>query len=59
MVAEYVCSMTSQNNVLLRQPNEKRWTLTTANCQEDIQFGYDMRGKSYDKYDPCYAVPRR
>ena len=19
----------------------------------------DIRGKSYDKYDPCYAVPRR
>ena len=35
--------------------NKKRWTLTTANhmlqnCQEDIQFCYDIRGKSYDKY---------
>ena len=20
---------------------------------------YDIRGKSYGKYDPCYAVPRR
>ena len=42
----------------------KRWTLATANrmlrnCQEDIRFCYDIRGKSYDKYDPCYAVPRR
>ena len=44
--------------------NQKRWTLTTANrmlqnCQEDIGFSYDIHGKSYDKYDPCYAVPRR
>ena len=36
----------------------------TVNCmlgnyQEDIRFCYDIRGKSYDKYDPCYAVPRR
>ena len=35
----------------------KRWTLTTANrllrnCQEDIRFCYDIRGKSYYKYDP-------
>ena len=29
------------------------------NCQEIIRFCYDIRGKSYDKYDPCYAVPRR
>ena len=34
------------------------FTLTTANrmlqnCQVDI------RGKSYNKYDPGYAVPRR
>ena len=51
-------------NVLLQQPIKKRWILTTANsmlqnCQEDIQFCYDISGKSYDKYDPCYAVPRR
>ena len=44
--------------------NKKLWTLTTANsmlrnCPEDIRFCYDIRGKSYDKYDPCYAVPRR
>ena len=47
------------------QPIKKkeRWTLTRANrmlgnCQEDIRFCYDIRRKSYDKYDPCYAVPR-
>ena len=44
--------------------NQKRWTLTTANrmlrnCQEDIRFCYDIHGKSHNKYDPCYAVPRR
>ena len=42
----------------------KKGTLTTANrmlrdCQEDIRFCYDLRGKLYDKYDTCYAVPRR
>ena len=51
-------------NVLLRQPIKKDGTLTTANhmlqnCQEDIQFCYDIRGKSYNKYDPGYADPRR
>ena len=44
--------------------NQKRWTLITANrmlqnCQEEIQFCYDMCGKSYDKYDLCYAVPHK
>ena len=44
-------------------PKKRRWTLTRANrmlgnCQEDIRFCYDIRRKSYDKYDPCYAVPR-
>ena len=29
------------------------------NCQEDIRFCYDIREKSYDKYDSCYAVPHR
>ena len=48
----------------LTTANKKRWTLTTANrilrnCQEDIRFCYDICGKSYDKYDPCYAVSRR
>ena len=43
-------------NVFLRQPIKKTWTLTTANhmlrnCQEDIRFCYDIRLKSYDKYD--------
>ena len=47
----------------LTTANHKRWTLTTANCtlrncQEDIRFHFDIRGKSYDKYDPCYSVPR-
>ena len=50
-------------NVLLPQPIKKDG-LTTANhmlqnCQEDIRFCYNIRGKSYDKYDPCYAVPHR
>ena len=64
MAAEYACcSMTSQN-IYSYAANKKRWTLTTANrmlrnCQEDILFCYDIRGKSYDKYDPCFAVPRR
>ena len=40
----------------------KTWTLTTANrmlrnCQEDKRICYDIREKSYDKYDPCYVVP--
>ena len=48
----------------LTTANQKRWILTTANrilrnCQEDIRFCYDIRGKSYDIYDPCYAVSRR
>ena len=43
---------------------KKKMTLTTANrklrnCQEDIRLCYDIRGKSYNKYNPCYAVPRR
>ena len=29
------------------------------NCPEDIRFCYDIRGKSYDKYDPCFVVPRK
>ena len=59
MAAEYVrCSMTSHTKFTPTTANQKRWTLTTANrmlrnCQEDT------RGKSYDKHDPCYAVPRR
>ena len=48
----------------LTTANQKRWTLMTTNrmlhnCQEDIQLCYDIRGKSYDKCDPCNAVPRR
>ena len=44
--------------------NQNRWSLTTAsrmlrNCPEDIRFCYDIRWNAYDKYDPCYAVPRR
>ena len=65
MAAEYVCCfLTSHNKFTLTTANQKRLTLTTANrmlrnCQEDIRFCYDIRGKSYDKYDPCYAVLRR
>ena len=55
MVAEYIYTLTTAN--------PKRRTFTTANrmlrnCQEDIQFCYDIHGKSLNKYDPCYAVPR-
>ena len=46
-------------NLLLRQPIKKTANRMLRNCQEDIRFCYDIRGKSYDKYDPCYAVPRR
>ena len=51
------------NTFTLTTANQNRWTLRTANrmlrnCQENIRFCYDMRGKSYDKYDPCDAVPR-
>ena len=51
--------------LLLPQPIKKDGLFfTTANrmqrnCQEDIRFCYDIRGISYYKYDPCYAVPRR
>ena len=50
------------NCFTLMTANQKRWTLTTANrmlrnCQEDNRFCYDIRGKSCDKYDPCYAIP--
>ena len=38
-------------------------SLTTANRMlrnlQDIRLCYDIRGKSYDKYDPFYAVPHR
>ena len=39
----------------------KNNSVTTANrmlrnCQEQIRFCYDRHGKSYDKYDPCYAA---
>ena len=27
-----------------------------GNFQADTRFCYDIRGKSCDKYDPCYAV---
>ena len=54
----------TKNKCSLAIANKKRWTLTTANrmllnCQEYVRFCYDIRGKSYDKYDPCYAIPCR
>ena len=39
----------SKRDELLRQPSMLR------NCKEDIRFCYDIRGKSYDKYDPSYT----
>ena len=49
------------NEFTLMTANQTRWTLTTANrmlrnCQEDLRFCYDIRGKLFNKYDPCYAV---
>ena len=38
----------TKQNVLLRQP-----------IASVIRFCYDIGGKSYDKYDPFYALPRR
>ena len=66
MAAEYVCcSLTSQNYVLLlRQPIKKDGILRQPiACYEIAKRTYDFVmtyvGKSYDKYDSCYAVPRR
>ena len=64
MAAEYVyCSLTSQKVLLLRQTVKKDGLLRQPiACYEIAKRTYDfvdIRGKSYDKYDPCYAVPRR
>ena len=64
MAAKYVCrSMTSQNVLLLRQPIKEdgllRQPIACYEIAKVIRFCYDIRGESYDKYDPCYAVPRR
>ena len=49
--------------VLLRQPIKKDGLLRQPiACYEIAKRTYDFvmtRGKSYDKFDPCYAVPRR
>ena len=60
------CTLTTANKKrwTFTTANQKRWTLRTANrmlrnCKEDIRFCYDICGKSYNKYNPCYAVPHR
>ena len=51
------------NKVLLRQPIKKDGLLRQPiACYEIAKRTYDfvdIRGDSYDKYDPCYAVRRR
>ena len=60
----YVCYSMTSKKCTPTKASQERWTLAIDNhmlqiCQEDIRFCYNIRGKSYDKYDPCYAVPRR
>ena len=51
-----------KQNVHLRQPIKKdgllRQPIACYEIAEGIRFCYDIREKSYNKYDPCYAVPR-
>ena len=56
-------NVTTKKKEKKKKKKEKRKKSTAnrmlRNCLEDIQFCYYIRGKSYDKYDPCYAVLRR
>ena len=61
MAAEYVCcSLTSQKKMYSYDSQQKKvdsYDSMLRNCQEEIRFYYDINGKLYDKFDPCYAVP--
>ena len=60
MAAEYVCCSMMYKKFVLQQAIKKDGLLRQPiTCYEIAKFCYDICGKSYNKYDPCYAVPRR